>query len=113
LNIRKCRSPHWRRPLRPTRSRFSLPRAWRAAWPSSCCAQWLWAAATPSCVRRDARAANLCNGMTVGRTLWLDQLTDAEHALLEPRIPDQLDREPDVLVIGGGIIGCATAAACI
>jgi glycine oxidase len=50
--------------------------------------------------------------MTVGRAIWPDQLTEAERACLSPGTPEGLDREPDVLIVGGGIIGCATAAAC-
>jgi len=33
------------------------------------------------------------------RALWLDQLTDEEAAILERRVPQQLDRRPDVLVM--------------
>ncbi len=51
--------------------------------------------------------------MTVGHAFWPDQLTDAERAALQPGMPDALPREPDVLVVGGGIVGCATAAACV
>jgi glycine oxidase len=51
--------------------------------------------------------------MTVGRAIWPDQLDAAEQDLLRPGVPDDLDREPEVLVVGGGIIGCATAAACV
>src|SRR5579871_3843383 len=51
--------------------------------------------------------------MTVGHAIWPDQLTDAERGLLEPGIPDRIEREPEVLVVGGGIVGCATAAACL
>jgi glycine/D-amino acid oxidase-like deaminating enzyme len=51
--------------------------------------------------------------MTVGHSLWPDQLTDTERAKLEPGLPAELDREPDVLIVGGGILGCATAAACV
>lgn len=51
--------------------------------------------------------------MTVGHALWPDQLTDAERASLAPGVPSNLNREPDVLVVGGGMIGCATAAACV
>ena len=43
---------------------------------------------------------------------WPDQLTDEERAALDPGIPDDLNRRPDVLVVGGGIVGLATAAAC-
>jgi len=51
--------------------------------------------------------------MTVGHAFWPDQLTDVERSLLQPGIPENLPREPDVLVVGGGIVGCATAAACV
>ena len=33
-------------------------------------------------------------------------------AALEPGVPPDLDRRPDVLVVGGGVIGLATAALC-
>jgi glycine/D-amino acid oxidase-like deaminating enzyme len=51
--------------------------------------------------------------MTVGHVVWPDQLDSAELARLRPGVPAQLDRAPDVLVVGGGILGCATAAACV
>jgi glycine oxidase len=51
--------------------------------------------------------------MTVGHALWPDQLSDAERAQLEPGLPAHLDRRPDVLVVGGGIVGVATAVACV
>jgi glycine/D-amino acid oxidase-like deaminating enzyme len=50
--------------------------------------------------------------MTVGRAIWRDQLTAGERAVLgrgDGTIPDA---RPDVLVVGGGILGVATAAAC-
>lgn len=50
---------------------------------------------------------------TVGRTLWQDQLSDAERAQLNPGLPDDLNRRPDILVVGGGILGVATAGACL
>lgn len=43
---------------------------------------------------------------------WPDQLTDDERAALDPGIPADLNRRPDVLVVGGGIVGLATALAC-
>jgi glycine/D-amino acid oxidase-like deaminating enzyme len=46
------------------------------------------------------------------RTVWDTTLRDAERAALEPGRPDRLDRSPDVLVVGGGIVGLAVAAAC-
>src|SRR5260370_9587941 len=50
--------------------------------------------------------------MTVERAIWRDQLTAAERAALgrgHGAIPDP---RPDILVVGGGIMGVATAAAC-
>jgi glycine oxidase len=51
--------------------------------------------------------------MTVGQALWPQQLTDAERAQLNPGIPPDLDRRPDILVVGGGMLGVATAVACL
>ena len=51
--------------------------------------------------------------MTVGHALWPDQLTAQERALLAPGVPANVPRDPDVLVVGGGMLGCATAAACL
>jgi hypothetical protein len=47
------------------------------------------------------------------RAVWLDQLTGAEHAVLDPGAPPAPERRPDVLVVGGGIVGVATAVACL
>lgn len=43
---------------------------------------------------------------------WPDQLTDDERAALDPGIPDVPNRRPDILIVGGGIVGLATAVAC-
>jgi glycine oxidase len=53
--------------------------------------------------------------VTVGHALWPDQLTDAERAWLDPGLPEpaDLDVRPAVLVVGGGIVGVATAVACV
>ena len=51
--------------------------------------------------------------MTVGHSIWLDQLTDAERDLLLPGLAEPLDRAPDVLIVGGGMLGLATATACV
>jgi len=51
--------------------------------------------------------------MTVGHALWPAQLTEAERAHLQPGLPDHLDRRPDILVVGGGMVGVATAVACM
>jgi glycine/D-amino acid oxidase-like deaminating enzyme len=51
--------------------------------------------------------------MTVGKAIWSDQLDDAERARLRPGVPAEIDRSPEVLVVGGGIVGCAAAAACL
>jgi sarcosine oxidase subunit beta len=45
-------------------------------------------------------------------TLWADTLDPADRALLDPGVPADLDRRPDVLVVGGGVIGLATAVFC-
>jgi glycine oxidase len=50
--------------------------------------------------------------VTVGQAIWPEQLSDAETAQLSRAAPPDLDRAPDVLVVGGGMLGLATAAAC-
>jgi len=50
--------------------------------------------------------------LTVGLALWPEQLSDQERAWLDPGVPEDLDRNPDILVVGGGIVGVATAVAC-
>jgi glycine/D-amino acid oxidase-like deaminating enzyme len=44
--------------------------------------------------------------------VWRDTASAEVLAALEPGIPPDLDRQPDVLVVGGGIVGLATAALC-
>jgi glycine oxidase len=44
--------------------------------------------------------------------LWAETAEPAERAALDPGTPDELDRRPDVLVVGGGVIGLATAVFC-
>jgi glycine/D-amino acid oxidase-like deaminating enzyme len=44
--------------------------------------------------------------------VWLDTLDRADRAALEPGVPEGLSRTPDVLVVGGGLVGLATAFAC-
>jgi glycine oxidase len=46
------------------------------------------------------------------RTVWDASLSDSEQAALRPGRPDGLDHAPDVLVVGGGIVGLAIATAC-
>ena len=43
---------------------------------------------------------------------WSEQLIPEEIAALDPGLSSDLDRRPDVLVAGGGIVGVATAIAC-
>jgi glycine/D-amino acid oxidase-like deaminating enzyme len=45
-------------------------------------------------------------------TAWDDGLKEDELAALHPRKPDPIDLRPDVLVIGGGTVGLATAVMC-
>jgi glycine oxidase len=49
---------------------------------------------------------------TRGRTIWADRLDPRERAGLDPGVPGSLMRRPDVLVVGGGMLGVATAVAC-
>ncbi|MEV6846316.1 FAD-dependent oxidoreductase, partial [Actinoplanes sp. NPDC051411] len=46
------------------------------------------------------------------RTVWDASLDDSERSALRPGRPERLDRSPDVLVVGGGIVGLAVATAC-
>ncbi len=50
--------------------------------------------------------------MPVGETVWRDTAGAGVLAALEPGVPPDLDRRPDVLVVGGGAVGLATAALC-
>jgi len=47
-----------------------------------------------------------------GGTIWTDQLEPAERSVLDRGVPETLDRRPDVLVVGGGMLGVSTAVAC-
>lgn len=47
-----------------------------------------------------------------GETVWRDTAGADVLAALEPGVPPDLDRRPDVLVVGGGAVGLATAALC-
>jgi glycine oxidase len=50
--------------------------------------------------------------MTSSRPVWIDHLNVEELSALDPGVPAGFERRPDVLVVGGGIIGVATAVAC-
>jgi len=50
--------------------------------------------------------------MTVTGAIWRDQLTAAERSVLGRADDASADPRPDVLVIGGGIVGVSIAAAC-
>jgi glycine/D-amino acid oxidase-like deaminating enzyme len=45
-------------------------------------------------------------------TVWASTVDPADQAALDPGVPADLDRHPDVLVVGGGVIGLATAVFC-
>jgi glycine oxidase len=47
-----------------------------------------------------------------GEPVWRDTAGPDVLAALEPRVPDEFDDRPDVLVVGGGVVGLATAALC-
>ena len=51
--------------------------------------------------------------MTVDGAIWRDQLTADERATLGRGHGAILDPRPDILVVGGGIMGVATAAAAV
>lgn len=51
--------------------------------------------------------------MTVHGPYWPDQLTAAERAILGRADADIANSRPDILVVGGGILGVSTAAACV
>jgi glycine oxidase len=50
--------------------------------------------------------------MTVTGSVWRDQLTGSERAALARVDADVAGSAPDVLVVGGGIVGVCTATAC-
>ena len=50
--------------------------------------------------------------MATGTPVWRDIADAAVLAALEPGAPAELDPTPDVLVVGGGMVGLATAAMC-
>ncbi len=50
--------------------------------------------------------------MARGRTVWADQLSDEERSALDAGAGKAPEPRPDVLVVGGGIVGVATALAC-
>jgi glycine oxidase len=50
--------------------------------------------------------------MTASRAIWRDQLAAAERAALARGMGVISEPRPDVLVVGGGIVGAATAVAC-
>src|SRR5436305_78104 len=50
--------------------------------------------------------------IVVRAAVWTDELTGADRAALSPGVPADLPRRPDVLVVGGGVVGLATAVAC-
>jgi glycine/D-amino acid oxidase-like deaminating enzyme len=52
------------------------------------------------------------DGAVERATVWEEQLNAAEYAALRPGVPEELNRRPDVLIVGGGVVGLATAVAC-
>lgn len=61
---------------------------------------------------RHALALEVERLMATGRTTaWAATLDPAEHGVLDSGVPTDLDRRPDVLVVGGGVLGLATAVA--
>jgi glycine/D-amino acid oxidase-like deaminating enzyme len=52
------------------------------------------------------------DGAVARATVWAGELSAAERAALARGVPEGLNQRPDVLVVGGGLIGLATAVAC-
>jgi glycine oxidase len=52
------------------------------------------------------------DGAVVRAAVWAGELSAAERAALAPGVPEGLNQRPDVLVVGGGLIGLATAVTC-
>ena len=50
--------------------------------------------------------------MPVDSAIWRHQLTAGERAELARSGGELPEQRPDVLIVGGGILGVATAAAC-
>jgi len=48
-----------------------------------------------------------------GTPVWREVVDPSALAALDPGVRDDLDRTPDVLVVGGGILGLAAAAMCV
>src|SRR3954447_18242770 len=49
--------------------------------------------------------------MKIGR-YWPEELTHVERAALNRGAPTSLNRRPDILVVGGGVVGVLTALSC-
>lgn len=63
--------------------------------------------------RREGATTIPSGGPQIGpATLWSATLDHADQAVLDPGVPSDLPRRPDVLVVGGGVIGLATAVFC-
>lgn len=51
--------------------------------------------------------------MTVAsHSIWRDLLSTDDAATLDPGVPEHFERRPDVVVVGGGIVGVAAGLAC-
>ena len=50
--------------------------------------------------------------MRSGRSIWQDLITAEEAAALDSPRPAERDQRPDILVIGGGMLGLAAAVTC-
>src|ERR687887_289530 len=47
------------------------------------------------------------------KTVWNATVSDDDRRTLDPGVPDELDRTPDVLVVGGGAAGLSAAVMCV
>ena len=51
-------------------------------------------------------------GLVQGTPVWDVTARDEDLRVLDPGVPDDLDRTPDVAVVGGGAVGLAVAVMC-
>ena len=59
-----------------------------------------------------SRRVDSLRRVTTGIPVWRDVVASDALASLQPRLTDDLERRPDVLVVGGGMLGLATAFLC-
>src|SRR5262249_26049849 len=66
----------------------------------------------PDGSHRRPRARVASSAVIRGEPVWRDPAGSGVLAALDPGVPEDFDDHPDVLVVGGGAVGLATAALC-